>query len=124
MCIRDRTRPLKSTQKERESTSVSDSTQQLLRTVYLLVVVLLVLQVILVILPTYHTVILVHVMVNYLISRGYSGSLCSGKPGGQLLLLLLILLEVLRLIVPLEELVVNSPFAFCGLSAPVILARQ
>ena len=31
-------------------------------------------------------VILVHVMVDYLISRGYSGSLCSGKPGGQLLL--------------------------------------
>ena len=73
------------------------------------------------ILPTYHTVllvILVHVMVNYLISRGYSGSLCSGKPGGQLLLLLLVLLEVLRLIVPLEELVVNSPFCLLWPECP------
>ena len=67
-------------------------------------------------------VILVHVMVNYLISRGYSGSLCSGKPGGQLLLLLLLLLlvpiEVLRLIVPLEELVVNSPFCLLWPECP------
>ena len=77
------------------------------------------------ILPTYHTVlsvllvILVHVMVDYLISRGYSGSLCSGKPGGQLLLLLLLVpIEVLRLIVPLEELVVNSPFCLLWPECP------
>ena len=64
-------------------------------------------------------VILVHVMVDYLISRGYSGSLCSGKPGGQLLLLLLLVpIEVLRLIVPLEELVVNSPFCLLWPECP------
>ena len=97
------TRPLKSTQKERESTSVSDSTQQLLRIVYLLVVVLLVLQVVLV-------RVLVFFLLRLLFCATCESSVCDGQ--------LPHISQLLRLIVPLEELVVNSPFCLLWPECP------